>query len=545
MPIGVRRRFPVKRPDGQGSILQGRHNPQTFDIGVQVFSGGNSALKDCPDEMKGCMFAQREFLHPAYVKIDAPAGTTVYLLLGTAGPAQRARQSAEACGFAKLGTVHYESGSVFAYKEKFQTEKLFTINGSGIANAVVSAHLELANLPTPSNDNNNPSNDNGTSGDDESPSNPAEVQISGTGPNFTISRLQSSIEGLYVIIEDSGQHLGLASQLILTVTPGDSKKDYVPISFTTPAGHEMYMVLDDVVRALDLHYHLSGVKKLELSFEDKYTPKDGGSIGAAIGTLMLSVIRNFQIDPAFAITGDVTADSKIRKIGGVAAKLRGAAASGCKIVAVPTENFDQVRDAMVYDGPSVITNVQVLGVATLDDAAAAARVDRDSSLAHAIDLFAKVQESIKQSPAYIFSSEAQDCLHQVLDQFPNHYSAALLLEYSRHEVPRLSAMATEYYISIAVKEFNSGPTVDSKVSDYSAQTRWKDSTNFVPSAIWTSGLISIRGSTTSKFMSAPATERQSASRRRTIPTKECSTKPTSSTPIATCRKKCFRKEFEC
>ena len=176
----------------------------------------------------------------------------------------------------------------------------------------------------------------------------------------------------------------------------------------------MGMVLDNVAPQLDVHYRLGGVEKIELSFEDKYTAKDGGSIGAAIGTLMLSMIQGFDIDPTVAITGDVTADAKVGRIGGVAAKLRGAADAGCTIVAVPSENYDQVKDAMVYEGTGIVMKVQVIGISTLDEAAAVCRSDRDAKLAHAINLFSQIQKSVKESPDYLYRTEALEKLRQVV-----------------------------------------------------------------------------------------------------------------------------------
>jgi hypothetical protein len=302
-----------------------------------------------------------------------------------------------------------------------------------------------------------PSDENSNRPSDSSATPPApqavSVGLSGAGPSTQISKLQTSIEALYVIEQPSGGMLGLASRFILTASPGKpDDPGTVPVKFTTPVGDQMNMVLDDVARAIDVHYGLSGVKKIELSFEDKYDAHDGGSIGAAIGTLMLSMIRGFDIDPHLAITGDVSADAKVHRIGGLAAKLRGAADAGCTLVAVPVENLDQVMDAMVYEGPGIVTNVQVLGISDLDDAVAVSRTDRGADLAKAIDLFREIRESIKDSPSYLYGNEALRKLQQVLALAPNDYSAKALILAAEHKLPRLSAGASEYYTFVAVKE---------------------------------------------------------------------------------------------
>ena len=104
------------------------------------------------------------------------------------------------------------------------------------------------------------------------------------------------------------------------------------------------------------------VETAEISFEDKYTKHDGGSIGAAVGTMIMSVIQGFAIDPDLAITGDISANGKVRAIGGVSAKLHGAIASRCIIAAIPMENEGQLVDAVVYNGPQLVSDIQVIGI---------------------------------------------------------------------------------------------------------------------------------------------------------------------------------------
>ena len=126
---------------------------------------------------------------------------------------------------------------------------------------------------------------------------------------------------LCVLDQANGDALGMATDLILTVSPGSPKGDSIPLTFTIPVGKQMHQVLADVARAIDARYPMIVARKLEFSFEDR-TNYDGPSVGAALGTLMLSVIQGFDIDPQFAITGDVSAEGKVRVIGGVGAKLR-------------------------------------------------------------------------------------------------------------------------------------------------------------------------------------------------------------------------------
>jgi hypothetical protein len=276
---------------------------------------------------------------------------------------------------------------------------------------------------------------------------PAEVP----GPTAPIKRKQSEIKALYVREEDSGEMLGLASELILTATPG-SPRGYTPVVFVSQVGDQMTAVLDDVLRNVRVTYPKWAASRVDLSFEDRYTPKDGGSIGAAIGTLLLSMIQGFEIDSKVAMTGDVTADGKLRQIGGVAAKMRGATAAGCDVMIVPAANYDQVVDAMVFEGPSLITDIQVIGAETLDDATAAARVDRNEKLSRALDDFGSLAQILKKSPGRVHTKDTQDKLNRVLELAPNHISAKLLLLLAQNKAPqKLSATASLYYTFLPVQ----------------------------------------------------------------------------------------------
>ena len=140
-------------------------------------------------------------------------------------------------------------------------------------------------------------------------------------------------------------------------------------------------------------------------------------------------------------------------IDGVAAKIRGATAAGCHLVLLPADNFEQVVDAMVYEGPSLITDVQIIGVSTLDEAAAAARTDRAEKLNQAIDEFGSMALVLKKTPECVHSKEMQQKLQRILDLAPNHFSAKLLLLVAQNRQPRtLSAAASMYYAGMAIHD---------------------------------------------------------------------------------------------
>ena len=266
-----------------------------------------------------------------------------------------------------------------------------------------------------------------------------------------IKRPQSEIKALYVQEEQNGEMLGLASELILTATPGEPR-GYTPVMFVSPVGTQMTAVLDDALRSVRVKYPKWAASRVELSFEDRTTPKDGGSIGAAIGTLLLSMLNGFEIDSHVAMTGDLTADGKLRRIGGVAAKIRGATSANCKIVVLPAENYEQVADAMVFEGPELITGIQLIGAETVQEASAIACVERKEKLSQAIDEFASVAAILKKTPERIHTKDIQTRLADVVELAPNHISAKLLLLQSQNKEPKkLSPTASLYYTFLPVR----------------------------------------------------------------------------------------------
>jgi hypothetical protein len=149
----------------------------------------------------------------------------------------------------------------------------------------------------------------------------------------------------------------------LTATPG-SRPGHTPVQFVSPVGSQMTAVLDDVLRSIWLKSQMGGFEsgaelRRPLHAQGWRLHRRGGR------DLIQSMLQGFEIDSKLAITGDVTADGKIRHIGGVAAKLRGATAAQCRIVIVPGSNYEQVADAMIYEGRALITNIQILGADNL------------------------------------------------------------------------------------------------------------------------------------------------------------------------------------
>jgi hypothetical protein len=433
----------------QVQYASGDTEVDTLAKGVNFFSSVDSAVDKFPAEMANVQFTRRAFPDAADVTIDAPPGSTVYVILGQGSAADDSRQMLESGDWKKVGylsTLGDDARKMGVYKQTFISSQHLVVPSHKGAIGVIVAAAKLDVLSPAPNDQTPPEQTTDAEPFKNVPQSGAALQNTDSdAPAIRISKLQASIKMLCVLEQANGDALGSATDLILTVSPGSPKDDSIPVTFSIPVGKQMNQVLDDVARAIDARYPNIAARKLEFSFEDR-TNYDGPSVGAALGTLMLSTIQGFDIDPQFAITGDVSAEGKIRVIGGVGAKLRGAKDAGCTLVAVPNEDSEELIDAVIFNGVSEIENIQVIGISTLDDAAAIARTDRDPKEQQAIDLFNEIQQSIQASPGYLHSVEALNKLKHVTELAPNHLSAKLLLQIAQNTGRRrLTAWASEYY----------------------------------------------------------------------------------------------------
>lgn len=88
---------------------------------------------------------------------------------------------------------------------------------------------------------------------------------------------------------------------------------------------------------------------------------DGPSAGLAIVVALASALEGLPIPQDIALTGEVTIQAKVKPIGGVSEKIRGAALAGVKRVIIPKENLTEVdRDLLAI--------VNVIPVSTVAEA---------------------------------------------------------------------------------------------------------------------------------------------------------------------------------
>jgi hypothetical protein len=274
-----------------------------------------------------------------------------------------------------------------------------------------------------------------------------------------------AVNGLMIMTASGTTQVGQVSRILLTYR--NTGVPTLDVKFVREGGAMMQVAGEEAFRywgRIQRNVPLPG-GILEISFEEKFTRKDGPSAGAAYAILMRSFSDPFQIDPAFAMTGDISVEGRILQVGGVFAKIRGAVAGRCTRVGIPLPNEGELTDALVLNGPATLAEIEVHGMETIEDAVALARADKDERLQKAAATFAGlrplVEKKLKTSDKGV-TAEIQKLTDAVLALAPRHLSAKLLDAWNNGRLPPTLSLGgsleeaqivfRKYLVTISTKE---------------------------------------------------------------------------------------------
>jgi endopeptidase La len=152
------------------------------------------------------------------------------------------------------------------------------------------------------------------------------------------------INGLYATCNDTGGLVVIEaswvpsdSRLALTLTgrQGDVMKESMSVAKTLA----WKLLSDDDKKKWLTLWDKSGVfQGIHIHCPDGSTSKDGPSAGAAITTVIHSILSEKRIKNNVALTGEIDLSGKVSMIGGLESKLFGAKTAGASIVLCPREN---------------------------------------------------------------------------------------------------------------------------------------------------------------------------------------------------------------
>jgi len=263
---------------------------------------------------------------------------------------------------------------------------------------------------------------------------PAPSKAPSVDPRHRIVEDAGQIHLLFVTRHGTDAAMGLTSLLFITreAPTGNSAR------LTTDVGSQMETSFEEGLRYVrkqprDWEDQFS----IRLSFEDKFTAKDGGSAGTGFTVAMLAATQNIELDSEVAITGDLTIDGTVQPVGAITEKLHGAIDGKCHITLIPERNSRDAEDMALLDGPSPFWQTQVFSIGTVEQALGLARKDRAENLKKAIAKFSALRARLPAvvTPNYLQSPIVQKELQEIVELAPNHLSASILLRDSQNELP--------------------------------------------------------------------------------------------------------------
>lgn len=178
---------------------------------------------------------------------------------------------------------------------------------------------------------------------------------------------------------ETEEKIGLATGLAWTEMGGDvleTEVSIVPGKGTWTLTGQLGEVMQESAQAalsyirsktteLNIPSKFNSTKDMHIHFPEGATPKDGPSAGITMCAALVSALTKNPIKPHVAMTGEITLRGRVLGIGGVKEKLLAAKQHGMKLVIVPKENEDDVKEALKDLGKSF--DCEIVFVSTMDE----------------------------------------------------------------------------------------------------------------------------------------------------------------------------------
>ncbi len=175
------------------------------------------------------------------------------------------------------------------------------------------------------------------------------------------------------------EKIGLATGLAWTEMGGDvleTEVSIVPGKGTLTLTGQLGEVMQESAQAalsyirsktseLNISSKFNSTKDMHIHFPEGATPKDGPSAGITMCAALVSALTKNPIKPHVAMTGEITLRGRVIGIGGVKEKLLAAKQHGMKLVIVPKENEDDVKEAVKDLGKAF--DCEIAFVSTMDE----------------------------------------------------------------------------------------------------------------------------------------------------------------------------------
>ena len=152
--------------------------------------------------------------------------------------------------------------------------------------------------------------------------------------------------------------------LKLTGMQGDVMKESMNVARTLA-----WEMLDDTLKTVLLEsFEKTKCRGIHIHVPEGATPKDGPSGGAAITTVIYSLLAQRKINKDFAMTGEICLQGKITAIGGLDLKILGGIESGATRFIYPKDNEKDYKEFYDnLDDKSILANISFYPVEFIEE----------------------------------------------------------------------------------------------------------------------------------------------------------------------------------
>jgi len=169
-----------------------------------------------------------------------------------------------------------------------------------------------------------------------------------------------------------------------------------------------------------------------LPAEGQRNPAEGLVLGLTLA--METVLTGVQMDPKTVVYGTIDQDdpNKItRAFGYMSQAVDAAREGGYRLMVVSDEMESVTRDWLAFGDLDRLMDPQLVMASNIDELVYAVRSDRPAKVEEAIELFAEIKEIKMTLEEASRNAVVQQRLQAIIDQFPQHLSAKMLLAYGK------------------------------------------------------------------------------------------------------------------
>ena len=284
-----------------------------------------------------------------------------------------------------------------------------------------------------------------------------------------VKRLKAAVSTPLFIRQAGGVNTIANVTLTATATPVKPDAPGV-VTFAPPLGPAGNAVLASVSKYLvSVHRGWPAGHKIEITFSVPVAPDDTAAAGLATATVLDSMFGGWESDPACAVVGHLQADGKIVSVSAALARLLAAMRAGASRILMPEKNVaEAAADCMVNEGPDAFGRVQMFAVKDFEEIPMMAGTKLEPPVAESIAAFTAAQTALAAAGAeamtLLKNPATQESLRTVLEKWPNHISARLLLGYAIGSIKKFSLAGSVQVIdrsaATLLQSMNSGHAQD-------------------------------------------------------------------------------------